>query len=492
MNDGNGGGNYTVSTATNTTGVITQASLTLTAATNTKTYDGTTSAAEAPTVAGLQGSDTVTGLTASYANKNAGSGKTLSVNAGYVVNDGNGGGNYAVSTVNNTTGVINQAVLTLAAVSDSRFYDATTNSAGAPIVAGLVGGDTVTGVSQSFANKNAGTDKTLLVNAGYVVNDGNGGGNYAVNTINETTGAIHQAALTLTAVTNSKTYDATTSAAATPTVTGLQGADTVTGLTASYADKNAGTGKTLAVNAGYVVNDGNGGGNYAVSTLDDTTGVITQRSITVSAPDNVTKVFDGNTSVPSSYVPVISGGVGEGVQSALLAYSTPDVGTGKTVDLSNVVMNDGNGGNNYIVLTVGSSSGMISPVVRLDPVIGPSPLSPLTTVQRDIPVGLLQASVDVAISAEDGEEEGFIQLSDIRPQLPEITAITTVGGPGGDPLPAGTSYDALTGRVRFESIASLPQHLMATGLDRNDNMRQIKVLLMLRNSRVAVLGKQGN
>ena len=39
MNDGNSGNNYTVTTATNTTGVINKAALTITANTNTKTYD---------------------------------------------------------------------------------------------------------------------------------------------------------------------------------------------------------------------------------------------------------------------------------------------------------------------------------------------------------------------------------------------------------------------------------------------------------------------
>jgi hypothetical protein len=105
VNDGNGGNNYTVSTANNLTGVINKAALTITAATNTKTYDGTTSAAATPTVTGLQTGDTASGLSEVYADKNAGSGKTLSVNT-YTVNDGNGGNNYTVTMVNDTTGVI--------------------------------------------------------------------------------------------------------------------------------------------------------------------------------------------------------------------------------------------------------------------------------------------------------------------------------------------------------------------------------------------------
>ena len=86
---------------------------------------------------------------------------------------------------------------------------------------------------------NAGTGKTLNV-ATYTVNDGNGGNNYTVSLVADTTGVINPAALTITAATNTKTYDATTSAAAAPTVSGLQGTDTVTGLVETYLDANAG------------------------------------------------------------------------------------------------------------------------------------------------------------------------------------------------------------------------------------------------------------
>ena len=47
VNDGNGGNNYTYTFVPVSTGVITAEALTITAVTNTKTYDGTTSAAAA-------------------------------------------------------------------------------------------------------------------------------------------------------------------------------------------------------------------------------------------------------------------------------------------------------------------------------------------------------------------------------------------------------------------------------------------------------------
>jgi|GEM_PF-838033 len=477
--------NYTLanggSTYNGNDGVINKAALTLTATSNTKTYDATTGAAAGPAVSGLQGADSVSGLTESYADKNAGSGKTLSVNAGYVVNDGNGGNNYTVNTVDNTTGVINKAALTLTATSNTKTYDATTSAAAGPTVSGLQGADTVTGLSESYADKNAGTGKTLSVNAGYVVNDGNGGNNYTVNTVDNTTGVINKATLTLTAVGDTKTYDATTSSAGAPAVSGLLGTDTVAGTSQSFADKNAGTGKTLSVNAGYVVNDGNGGNNYTVNKVSNTTGVITPRSITVAAPDNVTKAFDGTISVPSSYVPVISGGVGEGVQSALLSYGTPDIGSGKTVNVSNVVMNDGNGGNNYAVTVVANTTGIVNPVAA--PVIrNVQPMPEVaSTVRRNVPSNASDIALEVPISLEGRlQADGYIQLTDILPQIPEITTLTSVAETGLNSLPAGVSYDAMRGQLQYEKLTDIPSNLTATGLDRNNRLRHIKLRLRFR------------
>jgi hypothetical protein len=92
---------------------------------------------------------------------------------------------------------------------------------------------------------------------------------------------ITPALLTITASPNTKTFDGKASAAALPTVSGLVGTDTVTGLSEAYNNPAPGTGKTLLV-TGYTVNDGNNGNNYVVTTVPDRTGVITP-SLTVTS-----------------------------------------------------------------------------------------------------------------------------------------------------------------------------------------------------------------
>jgi uncharacterized protein YfiM (DUF2279 family) len=356
VNDGNNGNNYAVSTAANTAGVINQATLTITAAVNTKTYDGLTSAAATPTANGLQGTDSVTGLAESYDTKDAGTGKTLSVSA-YTVNDGNSGGNYTVSTAASTAGVINKAALTITAAVNTKTYDGTTSASATPTTSGLQGTDSVTGLAETYDTKDAGTGKTLSVSA-YTVNDGNSGGNYTVSTAASTAGVINQATLTITAAVNTKTYDGTTSAAATPTANGLQGTDSMTGLAETYDTKNVGTGKTLSVSA-YTVNDGNSGNNYTVSTVANTAGVIDQATLTITAAAN-TKTYDGSTSAAAT--PTANGlQSSDSVTGLAETYDTKNAGTGKTLSVSAYTVNDGNFGNNYTVSTVASIAGVIGP-----------------------------------------------------------------------------------------------------------------------------------
>ena len=210
VNDGNGGNNYAVTFLTDTSGAITARAVTVTAATNTKGYDGTTSAAAAPTIAGTVVSGDTANFTESYDTKNAGTGKTLTP-AG-TVNDGNGGHNYAVTFVADTSGAITAQAITVTAATNTKGYDGTTSAAATPTIMGtVVSGDTPNFI-ENYDSKNAGTGKTLTATG--TVNDGNGGNNYAVTFVADASGAITARAITVTAATNTKGYDGTTSAGA--------------------------------------------------------------------------------------------------------------------------------------------------------------------------------------------------------------------------------------------------------------------------------------
>src|SRR5206468_3868839 len=157
---------------------------------------------------------------------------------------------------------------------------------------GLQTGDTVTGLAQAFASKNVlGAGGSTLVVTAYTVNDGNSGNNYTVS-LHTATGTISQAPLDISAASDCKTYDRTTSSSATPTTAGLQTGDTVTGLSQAFLSRNAlgANGSTLHVTA-YTVNDGSSGNNYAVS-LHTATGTISQAPLDISAASD-SKTYDG-------------------------------------------------------------------------------------------------------------------------------------------------------------------------------------------------------
>ncbi len=289
--------NYTLTGVTGK-GTINAANLNINAVTDSKSYDGKTSSAGVVTYAGLQTGDTLTGLSQSFASKNVlgALGSTLNVNDGYVLTDGNGGKNYNIVS-KPAAGTITQATLNLNAVTDSKPYDGTNSSIATVTPIGLQTGDTLTGLSQSFSSKNVlGTlGSTLNVNDTYVLTDGNSGKNYSIVS-KAATGTITQATLNLNAVTDSKTYDGTSSSTATVTYTGLQTGDTLTGLSQSFASRHVlgVLGSTLNVNDGYVLTDGNKGLNYTIN-RQSATGTISQL-------DSVTfKNISGDWSVAANW-----------------------------------------------------------------------------------------------------------------------------------------------------------------------------------------------
>ena len=170
--------------------VINKRQLTLTATAADKVYDGKLTAAGKPTITGRVRGDSISGLTQAFADKNAGTGKTLQVNGGYTIRDGSGGNNYEVLLVDSYDGVITPKNITLSTVANSKVYDGGLTSANKPVVTGLITGDRVTGLFQQYETKTVGENKKLLIKNGYVLQDGNNGSNYVVTEQGSNDGVI--------------------------------------------------------------------------------------------------------------------------------------------------------------------------------------------------------------------------------------------------------------------------------------------------------------
>jgi hypothetical protein len=147
----------------------------------------------------------------------------------------------------------------------------------------MVGSDSVSSVTQGATPSGVAQAGSFGVTPSAAVIGTGNAGNYTFSYA-AGTHSVNPAPLSLTAVTNTKSFDGNASAQALPLVAGLMGSDTVTNLSEAYADSNLGNGKTLMVQTGYVIADGNGGGNYMVSLVGDATGVIRALPVAVLPP----------------------------------------------------------------------------------------------------------------------------------------------------------------------------------------------------------------
>ncbi len=189
--------NYDFAGGTNGIMTVIGAPLTVTnVAASDKVYDGTTNATIDVSGAGLEGfvngdeaSVTLdsTGAAASFGNKNAGVGKTVTFTGFATVGDL--GTNYTVVQPT-TTATISQTNITVTAATNTKPYDGNTSAAATPtLTAGSIQtGDTEPAWTETYDTANVGTGKTLTP-AGTVI-DGNGGANYSVSFVPDVTGVI--------------------------------------------------------------------------------------------------------------------------------------------------------------------------------------------------------------------------------------------------------------------------------------------------------------
>ncbi|MBO4852514.1 MAG: filamentous hemagglutinin N-terminal domain-containing protein [Schwartzia sp.] len=326
---------------------VTPKELTVSFADISKTYDGTTDAtAGAGALTGVIDNDKdKVGVTASaeYADENAGENKQVKYTS--VALTGDGAGNYTIATTATGSGTINRKEVTASFTDGIRkTYDGTTNDVDKlgyavasrtgkldGVVAGDAGKVSVSGKA-TYADKNASNsydtpDKTvtysgLALGAG---TDGDASSNYvlASTTVTaENNGRIDKANVTLTVGKVTKTYDGTT------TVTGgtliakpgggtIFGSDSLSGGKFEYADKNAGTGKTVTVSSGSatitdVKTGADTSGNYNITYEDNTNGTITRKALSlVAAPVTITE----GEAVPAFTGDVTGFVAGEGLET---------------------------------------------------------------------------------------------------------------------------------------------------------------------------------
>ncbi|NYT39717.1 filamentous hemagglutinin N-terminal domain-containing protein [Sphingomonas sp. R-74633] len=373
--------NYALPVSASGAGTITAAQVQVTGIlANDKTYDGTTAAtldSSGGGLSGVFGGDTVSlvsgGASGVFATKNVGTNITVTA-TGYAIS-GADAANYTVLQPIGLAADITQATIQLASV--TRVYDATTavpSADSAYTLAGVFAGDAVgvnaSGITGNYADKNVGTGKSVTLSG--VLLNGADAGNYLIagSVTNALIGIITPATLNvLGAVALDKTYDQNTVAQLDNSGTTLSGvllSDVVNlafATTGNFDNANAGTNKPVTTTA-YSIS-GTDAANYTLVQPQGLTATINPLEIFLAS---VTKVYDGNTSLPSAstgyaFTGVLSGDTVVAQTSGATGQydDSKNVGTAKPVTVNGLTLTGAQGGNYFISSSITGNLGTITP-----------------------------------------------------------------------------------------------------------------------------------
>jgi hypothetical protein len=421
---GSSASNYTLNTIAPVTATIDPKALIVSATQgNSLVFNGDTQN-QISSMTGLVGGDniTVNGLVSQRNAGNYSSNLSLSGNPTTLKN-------YSV-TLNNASFNIAQAQITSNTASSTVTYDGTTRSLDAPNVTGIIAGTNVQVTQTGTSRRNAGSTQSITSLTGTDAN------NYVLSSLTEGTLSIAKANLTLTANADTKTFDGTTNSGAAVASSTLVEGDSMTGLTQSFGSKNVMglNGSTLSVNSDYLINDGNNGGNYSVSTID-AAGTITPALVTVSGVTAQSKTFDGtNVAILNTTGLIIKGVVsGESISTSVTGQFESDaIGSNKQVNLAMVnTAGAGTDLRNYSITNQATTSADIyaaaevpadnNSATRSSPEFtGTASVQTSTDAARNAVVvggGLQGGEFQLASAQECVTEECFCETSDFDPSV---------------------------------------------------------------------------
>lgn len=260
-----------------------------------KVYNATTAATILTrTLTGVLFSDNVTysGGTATFANKNVGTGKIVTATGLSLT--GPDAANYTVNSSATTIANISAFPITGNITAANKIYNGTTAATiSTRTLSGVFSGDNVTytGGSATFNDKNVGIGKP--VNATGLTLSGTDAGNYTVNSSAATTANITPLAITVNFTAENKVYDGSSTATIlTRTLTGVIGGDDVSGSGGIANFKTVKVGNGIEVTGINFTLSGTDAANYTVNTTATTSADITPKllTVTITAAD---KTYDG-------------------------------------------------------------------------------------------------------------------------------------------------------------------------------------------------------
>jgi hypothetical protein len=254
-------------------------------------------------------------------------------------------------------------------------------------------------------------------------------GDYALPPTAAATASISALPITVTAASDTKVYDGTTSSAAAPSITsgGLAPGDSA-GFTEAFDTKGAGTGKTLTPSGSVV--DGNGGADYAVSFVADTTGAITPAGLTVTGITAADKTYDGTTTATidtsaASLVGVVPGdAVTLDASGATASFANKHAGTGKVVTITGLALAGADAGD-YTLPPTATATASIHPAT-------------LTVRANDVSRPFAQSNPSFTASYSGFVGGDTLATSDVSGSPSLTTSAAPLSPAGSYPIQAGT------------------------------------------------------
>ena len=300
-----------------------------------KVYDGTTTAGVNLATDAVVGDTVIAGhVSATFADKKAGTGKTISI-TGISISGTDAANYHLLNYTASTTADITRRDLTVVATSASRVYDGTTTAA-VTLATNEVGGDNVTAscISATFADKSAGTGKTVSV-TGISIGGGDAANYNLTSATASTTASITQRDLTVTATGVDRVYDGTAMAIVTLATDALGGDNVTAACTgATFADKNVGTGKAVSI-TGISISGTDAANYHLLGAIASATASIIQRDLTVTAT-GIDKVYDGTVLTAVDLSSDALGGDFVTASYVGAVFTDKNVGTGKAVSVTGI------------------------------------------------------------------------------------------------------------------------------------------------------------
>ena len=276
-----------------------------------------------------------------------------------VITPGSKYNNYKITATEGELKVEQKQLSVTALSAVNKTYDGTVNVEVRGSFVGLVTGDNVQlSLTGTTTDKNVGDGKTVNVVASV---SGADSGNYKLTQPSSTTVNVNKKELTVGNVTaTDKTYDGNANIVVTGTLDGVvQGDDVNLTISGTASDKNAGTNKTVTVNASISGGDSQ---NYSLTQPGNTTVTISKATLTITGVTAVNREEDGSVNVELEGGTLSGMIYGDNVTFDLGTgtVESPEAGQNKKVT-TNIILGGTDGGNytltqpTYVTVTIKAS-----------------------------------------------------------------------------------------------------------------------------------------